>query len=58
MNCRPPKPLLFLAILLPALIAGSAGASWDVSGNLDLATRIFTEDPRWSGQDAIGSVRW
>ena len=45
------KPFLSLAILLPALAAGSAGAAWDVSAELDLTTRIFSEDPRWPGQD-------
>ena len=44
------KPLLSLAILLPALAAGSAGASWDISANLDITARIFSEDPRWPGQ--------
>ena len=45
------QPLLSLAILLPAFAAGSAGASWDVSADLDLTARIFAEAPRWAGQD-------
>ena len=44
------KPLASLA-LLPALVVGAARASWDVSANVDLTTRSFTEDARWPGQD-------
>ena len=45
------KPLLCLAILAPVLVAGAARASWDISTNVDLTTRSFTEDARWPGQD-------
>ena len=45
------KPFLAPVLLLSALAAGNAGASWDVAANLDLAARIFTEDQRWPGQD-------
>ncbi len=44
-------PALCLALLLPALAAGSAGASWNASAQLDLETRLFPDDPRWPGQD-------
>ena len=47
------NPLLkiLLVCLLPALLAGTGRASWDISSNIDLTARIFTEDPRWEGQD-------
>ena len=45
------KSLLTLAFLLSALVAEAGRASWDVSSNIDLTTRIFTEDARWPGQD-------
>ena len=51
MNMTRKLPALSLALLLPALAAGSAGASWNLSANLDLETRLFADDPRWSGQD-------
>ena len=44
------KPLATLA-LFPALVVGAARASWDISANVDLTTRSFTEDARWPGQD-------
>jgi hypothetical protein len=45
------KSLLTLAFLLSAFVAEADGASWDISSNIDLTTRVFTEDPRWPGQD-------
>ena len=47
------NPLLktLLVCLLPVLLAGTGRASWDISSNIDLTARIFTEDPRWEGQD-------
>ena len=45
------KPLAAPVILLPALVAGAASASWDVSAQVDLTTRSFTHDARWPGQD-------
>ena len=45
------KSLLPLVCLLPALAAGTGRASWDVSSNVDLAARVFTEDARWPGQN-------
>ena len=45
------KSLLTLTFLLSALVVGAGRASWDVSSNIDLTTRIFTEDARWPGQD-------
>jgi hypothetical protein len=43
-------PLLALAILLSALAAEAAEASWDVAANLDLEARYFVREPRWPGQ--------
>ena len=51
MKSPPLKSLLSLAFLLPALVAGAGRASWDVSSNIDLTTRIFTQEARWPGQD-------
>jgi len=51
MNKPTLKSLLTLAFLLSAFAAGAGRASWDVSSNIDLTTRIFTEDARWPGQD-------
>ena len=51
MKTKPLKSLLTLALLLSALAAEAGRASWDVSSNIDLTTRIFTEDARWQGQD-------
>ncbi len=51
MKSRFLKPLLVLAFLLSALAAEAGRASWDISSNIDLTTRVFTEDPRWPGQD-------
>lgn len=46
------KPLAVLSLLLSALAAEAGRASsWDASSNLDLTARVFTEDPRWPGQD-------
>ena len=45
------KPLLVLAFLLSAPVAEAGRAAWDISSNIDLTTRVFTEDPRWPGQD-------
>jgi hypothetical protein len=51
MNTKLLKFLATIPLLLPALIAETGRASWDVSSNIDLTTRIFTEDTRWPGQD-------
>ncbi|MDH3217963.1 MAG: hypothetical protein OEO19_00390 [Gammaproteobacteria bacterium] len=51
MNTTILKSLLPLVCLLPALATGTVRASWDVSSNIDLTTRIFTEDARWPGED-------
>jgi len=51
MNTQLLKSLATITLLLSALVAGAGRASWDVSSNIDLTTRIFTEDARWPGQD-------
>jgi hypothetical protein len=51
MNPQHLKSLVTIPLLLSTLVAGTGGASWDVSSNIDLTTRIFTEDARWPGQD-------
>ena len=51
MNTKLLKFLATIPLLLPALIAETGRASWDVSSNIDLTTRIFTEDTRWPDQD-------
>jgi len=51
MNTKLLKSLATIPLLLSALTAETGRASWDVSSNIDLTTRIFTEDPRWPGQD-------
>ena len=45
------KLIAMLTFLLPALATGTVRASWDVSSNIDLTMRAFTEDARWPGQD-------
>jgi len=45
------KSLVTIPFLLSALVAETGKASWDISSNIDLTTRSFTEDARWSGQD-------
>ena len=51
MNTNLLKSLVTIPLLLSALIAETGRASWDISSNIDLTTRIFTEDPRWPNQD-------
>ncbi|MDH3631528.1 MAG: hypothetical protein OER98_10450 [Gammaproteobacteria bacterium] len=51
MNTNFLKSLATIPLLLSALVAETGRASWDVSSNIDLTTRIFTEDTRWQGQD-------
>ena len=51
MNIRTLKSLATITLLLSALTAEAGRASWDVSSNIDLTTRLFTEDARWQGQD-------
>ena len=51
MKSRSLKPLLVLIFLLSALVAETGRASWEISSSIDLTTRVFTEDPRWPGQD-------
>jgi len=45
------KSLATIPLLLSTLIAGTGEASWDISSSVDLTTRTFTENPRWTGQD-------
>ena len=51
MNTKLLKSLATITFLLSALAAETGRASWDVSSNIDLTTRLFTEDARWPGQD-------
>ena len=51
MNTKLLKSLATITLLLSALTAETGRASWDISSNIDLTTRIFTEDARWPGQD-------
>jgi len=51
MNTNLLKSLATIPLLLSALVAETGRASWDISSNIDLTTRIFTEDARWPGQD-------
>jgi len=51
MNTNLLKSLVTIPLLLSALIAETGRASWNISSNIDLTTRIFTEDPRWTNQD-------
>ena len=44
-----------LAILLPTLVANADEASWDISANVELQTRLFTQDARWPGQGTADS---
>jgi hypothetical protein len=41
--------------LLSALNVRADEPAWDIAANVDLQTRIFTQDSRWAGQDS-GSV--
>jgi hypothetical protein len=45
------KSIATITFLLSALVAESGRASWDISSNIDLTTRSFTEDASWPGQD-------
>ena len=47
-------PFFLLAILLLALVARADEGSWDFSASVDLQSRLFTQDARWSGQDSQG----
>ena len=51
MNKQLLKSLVTIPLLLSALVAETGRASWDISSNVDLTTRVFTEDPRWPNQD-------
>ena len=44
---------VFVLVLatLPPLVASADEASWDFSANVELQTRIFSQDARWPGQD-------
>ena len=46
------RRILALAILLPSLVANADEASWDISANVELQTRFFTQDARWLGQES------
>mgnify|MGYP001811953394 CR=1 FL=1 len=59
--------LLLLVLLLPSLVAKGDEASWDVSANVELQSRLFTQDARWAGQGsqagqisvaATAELRW
>ena len=43
---------MLLPILLSALAAEADEASWDFSANLELQSRLFTQDARWPGQES------
>jgi hypothetical protein len=45
------KSLVTIPFLHSALVAETGRASWDISSNVDLTARVFTEDARWPGQD-------
>jgi hypothetical protein len=45
------KSIATITFLFSALVAETGRASWDVSSNIDLTARVFTEDARWPGQD-------
>lgn len=51
MNTKLLKSLATIPLLLSALVAETGRAARDISSNIDLTTRIFTEDTRWPGQD-------
>ena len=51
MNTKSLKSLATISLLLSALTAETGRASWDVSSNIDLTTRVFTQDARWPDQD-------
>ena len=44
--------IFILATLLPTLVANADEVSWDISANVELQTRFFTQDARWPGQDS------
>ena len=48
---RAAKSIILTAVLLPALVANADEASWDISANVELQTRFFTQDARWADQD-------
>jgi hypothetical protein len=43
---------VLLPFLLSALAAEADEASWDFSANLELQSRLFTQDARWPGQES------
>ncbi|MDH3760225.1 MAG: hypothetical protein OEU50_04530 [Gammaproteobacteria bacterium] len=51
MNTKLLRSLATIPLLLSALTAETGRASWDISSNIDLTTRVFSEDARWPGQD-------
>lgn len=62
-----PRRVKVLLLLLPSLTAAADEASWDLSGNLDLASRLFSQDTLWPGQNrdtaqfsaaATAELRW
>ncbi len=46
------KRIGLLALLLPALNASAGEASWDLSANLELQSRVFLDDEQWIGQSS------
>lgn len=44
------KRIGLFMLFLPALDLSAGEASWDVSANVELQSRVFLDDERWSGQ--------
>jgi hypothetical protein len=51
MNKRQSLSVLALALLSSITPAVADDASWDVAANLDLQSRLFTQDAGWAGQE-------
>lgn len=58
---------LILLLLIPAFAASAAESSWDISGDLELESRVFTDNAQWQGQEsqagqvslaATAEIRW
>ncbi|MDH3532611.1 MAG: hypothetical protein OEO82_06740 [Gammaproteobacteria bacterium] len=67
MNSISKTCIAVLAFLSSALVAAADEASWDFSANVELQSRFFTQDARWSGQNdqagqfavaTTAEVRW
>ena len=46
------RALSLVVLLLSLATAAADEASWDFSGNVELEGRLFTQDPRWFGQES------